>query len=92
MHLARQEYKAGLKESLGKRGIKGLAATVLLPCPLVGCKMEKPWPWWRGPAVSISGTVAACHTDDSGLEVRGCPVTNLYQATWVLRPLLDQFA
>lgn len=44
MHLARQEYKAGLKESLGKRGIKVLAANVLLPCPLVESKMEKPWP------------------------------------------------
>lgn len=54
MHLARQEYKAGLEDSLEKRGIKALAANVPLPCPLVESKMEKPLPWWRGLAVSHS--------------------------------------
>ena len=91
MHLARQEYKAGLKESLGKRGIKALAASVLLPCPLVESKMEKPLPWWRTPAVSKALAVAPCHADDSGLDVTyPWRTLNLYQARWVLRQLLDQ--
>lgn len=85
MHLARQEYKAGLKESLGKRGIKALAANVPFPCPLVESKMEKLMPWWRRPAVSKALAVAPCHADDSGLNV-----TNLYQDRCVLKLLLDQ--
>lgn len=98
MHLARQEHKTGLKESLGKRGIKMLATNDPLPCPSVASKMEKPLPWWRKPADSKVLTVAPCYADDSGLEGPGCLVTNLwrtldlYQARWVLRALLDQFA